>query len=394
MSAHRNTLAALILVLACEDSAAEPEQPAHAEGEPHVDEPAHEALPTRVRLSPKVIASAAIRTAPVTREVLPVTVALPGEIAADPDRTARISSPVAGRLEQVSFKEGSVVKKGDVLALLRVPDLGQLRSLHASALAKAGAARANAARLKALSAQRLASEQAYVDAVAAAEALDLEARAAEQQLAALGLGAGTGSPHSSPCERPSRAPWSRATPSIGQPVTRGASHRRDRRLVRSLVPGARVREGSGPTQARRDRRGAAQRLPRAALRRQRRVHRPAGRSDRAHGHGAHPSGEPQATPLRVGLFGTALVSTLDASTTRAPRAGGPAQRAHGDRGQARGVRAPRGRRLRAARRWSLGESAAGKVEVLSGLRDGEQVVVEGVFTLKSVVLKSTFAEDE
>ena len=43
---------------------------------------------------------------------------------------------------------------------------------------------------------------------------------------------------------------------------------------------------------------------------------------------------------------------------------------------------------------TLGDSALGKVEVLNGLREGELVVTEGVFTLKSVVLKSTLAEDE
>jgi len=42
----------------------------------------------------------------------------------------------------------------------------------------------------------------------------------------------------------------------------------------------------------------------------------------------------------------------------------------------------------------LGRSAPEKVEVLSGLREGEQVVHAGVFTLKSRVLKSTFGEEE
>ncbi len=42
----------------------------------------------------------------------------------------------------------------------------------------------------------------------------------------------------------------------------------------------------------------------------------------------------------------------------------------------------------------LGEGALGKVEVVNGLREGEQAVVEGVFTLKSAVLKSTFGEEE
>ena len=42
----------------------------------------------------------------------------------------------------------------------------------------------------------------------------------------------------------------------------------------------------------------------------------------------------------------------------------------------------------------LGRAAPGKTEVLSGLREGELVVYDGVFTLKSALLKSTFAEDE
>jgi cobalt-zinc-cadmium efflux system membrane fusion protein len=42
----------------------------------------------------------------------------------------------------------------------------------------------------------------------------------------------------------------------------------------------------------------------------------------------------------------------------------------------------------------LGEGALGKVQVISGLREAENVVVEGAFTLKSAVLKSTLAEDE
>ena len=57
----------------------------------HVDEPAHDELPKRVRLSKDVIADAKIRTAPVARESLAATLTLPGEIAADPDQSARVS---------------------------------------------------------------------------------------------------------------------------------------------------------------------------------------------------------------------------------------------------------------------------------------------------------------
>lgn len=42
----------------------------------------------------------------------------------------------------------------------------------------------------------------------------------------------------------------------------------------------------------------------------------------------------------------------------------------------------------------LGASALGRVEIASGLREGEEVVTSGAFTLKSAVLKSTIAEEE
>jgi cobalt-zinc-cadmium efflux system membrane fusion protein len=43
---------------------------------------------------------------------------------------------------------------------------------------------------------------------------------------------------------------------------------------------------------------------------------------------------------------------------------------------------------------TLGRAAEGRVEILGGLRVGEDLVVSGVFTLKSTVLKSTFGEGD
>jgi hypothetical protein len=42
---------------------------------------------------------------------------------------------------------------------------------------------------------------------------------------------------------------------------------------------------------------------------------------------------------------------------------------------------------------TLGRSALAQVEVLSGLDEGEEVVIGGVFTLKSLLLRSTLSED-
>ena len=42
----------------------------------------------------------------------------------------------------------------------------------------------------------------------------------------------------------------------------------------------------------------------------------------------------------------------------------------------------------------IGEGAAGKVRVLSGLREGEYVVVDGAFTVKSVLLRGTLTDED
>jgi cobalt-zinc-cadmium efflux system membrane fusion protein len=96
--------------------------------------------------------------------------------------------------------------------------------------------------------------------------------------------------------------------------------------------------------------------------------------------------------LRVGLFGTAFVSTGAVGTAEAllvvPR---------------NALTEVAGKQVVFVQQPDndfelhevvLGAAAIGKVQILSGLREGEKVVTRGVFTLKSAVLKNTFAEEE
>jgi cobalt-zinc-cadmium efflux system membrane fusion protein len=113
---------------------------------------------------------------------------VPGEIAADPDRLANIASPVAGRLERVSFSLGARVRKGAVLATVRVPELSRARADAAAKRAQAKAALANAERLQSLFQAHAASEKDAVNSSAEADALEAQARAAESVLKTLGTG--------------------------------------------------------------------------------------------------------------------------------------------------------------------------------------------------------------
>ena len=130
-------LSVLVLVVGCKrgDAPAQKHEPEPAAE--HVHETEHEALPRQVKLTEQVIVDAKLQFAPATREVLSETLSLPGEISADPDQLARILSPTAGRVEEVRFKEGAVVKKGDVLVVLRVPEVGKVRSTFAATESRA-----------------------------------------------------------------------------------------------------------------------------------------------------------------------------------------------------------------------------------------------------------------
>jgi cobalt-zinc-cadmium efflux system membrane fusion protein len=366
------------------------EEKAEGRHDSHADEPEHEGVAKRVRIGPNVMKDAKIAIAPVTKEVLAVTVVLTGEVTSDPDKTARVSAPIAGRLERVAFKEGSVVKKGDLLAVVKVPELGKIRSAHSATSAKAAAARANADRLSTLAEKRLAAEQEVVSARAEAAALEADARALSEQLQAVGTGETGGGP-----ELGLRAPIGGVVVSrdavIGQPVTAEQIIATITDLSEIWFLGRVFEKDLGRVKTGANTEIALNAYPREHFTGQveyigRQID-PIARTVTA-----RIRLQNRDDLLRIGLFGTARVATGEMG-------GRPAQ-----------IVIPRTAVVDISDKpvvfirqpdgdfelhdIVLGESALGKVEVLNGLREGEQVVTEGAFTLKSIALKSTLAEDE
>lgn len=383
---------ALILLAAllagCPKTAGDKANPA---GSAHKDEPEHEGIPKKVSLRPDVVTAAKITTAPVGKEVLATTLGLAGEIVADPDKSARVSSPVPGHLEQVTFKEGDKVKRGDKLAALRVPDLGKLRGAYAATVAKAKTARSNADRLKNLLDQRLTSEQNYLDAKAEADALDAESRAQAEQLDAMGAGAGGGSAFLLTLRAPIAGTVIARDAVVGQPIT-------PERVLASIADLGQVwflgrvfekdlgKLGEGSkgevtlnAYPKEQFDGTLEHLGQQID--------PVARTLTA-----RIRLENRNDLLRVGLFGVArvglaqcdkkdpvLVVPRSALTEIAGRAVVFVREPDGDFEMHDVV---------------VGDSALGKVAIVSGLREGENVVVSGVFTLKSAVLKSSLAEED
>jgi membrane fusion protein, heavy metal efflux system len=388
---HALLVAACLVLAACsKDSKKVKEEPPPAASTSHEGETEHDAIPKRAKLTKEIVADAKIRSEPARKEVLAPTLSLPGEVAVDPDKSARVSSPVAGRLVDVRFKEGSAVKKGDVLAVLRIPEIGKVRAAHSAATAKGASARANAQRLEGLVEKGMAAKQEAVAARAEADALDAEAKAVGEQLAALGMGTSGGG-----ADLVLRAPVAGVVVArdaiVGQPVTTEQTiasiadlsevwflARVFEKDLGKLELGA-VAEVSLNAYPSETFDGKVEYISRQID--------PAARTVTARIRLPN-----RSEMLRLGLFGTAHV------VTKTERAGEPS------------LVVPRTAVVDVAGKTvvfvrvapeefelhevTVGEAAAGKVRILSGLREGEDVVIEGAFTVKSVLLRGTLADED
>jgi cobalt-zinc-cadmium efflux system membrane fusion protein len=386
-----------LLLLACialsgcpKDQKKAKDEPPPAASTSAEGEKEHDTIPRRAKLTKEIIDGAKITWQPAVKAVLAPTLSLPGELVADPDRSARLSSPVAGRLADVRFKEGSTVKKGDVLAVLRIPEIGKVRAAHGAAVARGTSARSNADRLDSLVEKGMASKQEAASARAEADALDAEAKALGEQLSALGMNtAGAGA------DLPLRAPVSGIVVTrdaiVGQPVTTEQTIASIADLSEAWFLARVFEKDLGKLDV-----GASAEVVLNAY-----------SSETFEGKVEYISRQIDPTArtltarirltnrndtLRLGLFGTARVVTKadkpgDTSLV-VPRtavidvAGKSVVFVHvsGEEFELHEV--------------TTGDAAAGKVRVLSGLREGEEVVASGAFTIKSVLLRGTLADED
>jgi len=385
-----------VALLAC-GTAAPPEHAEEGEHEEHAehgehehrDEPAHGELPRTVRLPQDVAAAAGIVSAPARREKLVRTVEIVGEVAADPDRIARVPARVSGTIASVEFKAGERVRAGQRLASIRAPDLGELRAHKRSLGARIVAARAELERLEGLETKRLAARQDVVAARAELAALEADQTGAAQQLAALGTARGKGS-----------GEFAVLAPRAGVVLERAASEgdpvQPDRVLATiadldEVYFDARVFERDlGKLEV-----GATAEVMLGAY--------PGVGFDgvvEQVGYAVDESARTivarirlhnQDDRLRIGLFGSARVAIeADAGTGLVlvvPRSAVTEI----DGSTHVFVAHPDGDYE--LHKVLVGMSSPGRVEIVHGLREGEQVVTAGVFTLKSTLLRGSFAEE-
>jgi len=154
----------------------------HAEGEEHGK---HEK--GIVELSAEAFARANIRTAPVELRELPAQLETTGEVGFNQNFLAHVSPRVPGRVHKVQADLGETVKAGQPLAVLDSIELGRARSEYLQAKAQLELAQQSLEREEKLLAEKIASEKEVQEARAAYQKASAEFKAAEGELRLFGL---------------------------------------------------------------------------------------------------------------------------------------------------------------------------------------------------------------
>jgi cobalt-zinc-cadmium efflux system membrane fusion protein len=128
------------------------------------------------------IGTAVVSERPGAREV-----AVLGEIAADQSRYAEVAPPTGGQIVRVLVELNAAVTQGAPLAQLRSTDLGRARADVLSAEARREFARQTLERKRALASERIVATREVQEAEAAFRAAEADVRASVAGLRALGV---------------------------------------------------------------------------------------------------------------------------------------------------------------------------------------------------------------
>lgn len=158
----------------------------HEHGDEYGDEHGDENQDV-VKLSDEAAREAGIMTSRAELGALRQYVSLPAEIRFDADRLANLSPRVSGIIVKLYASEGDVVKRGDTLALISSRELAGLKATWLKAQTQASLAATALAREEKLFAEKITAEADVEAARANFEAINAAKDAAENELHAAGV---------------------------------------------------------------------------------------------------------------------------------------------------------------------------------------------------------------
>ncbi|MBI3301381.1 MAG: efflux RND transporter periplasmic adaptor subunit [Deltaproteobacteria bacterium] len=183
----RRTLLPIILILlapACREDHGEH----HTDGETTQEESRHEGAGNeRVTLSPEALASLAIKTVTVERRLLADEIRTTAVIKPNENRLAHVSPRIPGKATEVRAVLGDLVEPGQTLTLLDSLELGEKKAAFLQARTNLEVARRNYEREERLFQQRISSEKEYLEAKGEFERSEAAYRAAREALRLVGL---------------------------------------------------------------------------------------------------------------------------------------------------------------------------------------------------------------
>ncbi|HYH96373.1 efflux RND transporter periplasmic adaptor subunit [Hyalangium sp.] len=385
---HALLLALLALPGCKRESPPHEEKHAHEEGA-EAETHAGGADEASVRIAPEMLRDLRVTTAPVELRPGGESITVLGELTFSEDAYAEVASPIPARVHSVAVTTGQQVKEGQRLADLRSPELGKGRAALQAAQARATAARQAAERKRTLAAERIVAQKDVQASEAEATAAEAEVSAARAALVALGSGneellGGQEAPgfllrspiEGTVIERNARL-GQMADPS--QPLFRIGNlsslwlivHAFERDAVR-IQRGveARVTFAAFPGEAFTAKVGHVGQQVDAASR------TIPVRLELENREGLLRPGMSASASIPLGGSGAAII-TVPAAALQRLENGWVAFLPTGEKG------------VFARREVGRGRTLGDEVEVLSGLKEGEQVVVEGAFLLKAEVEKSS-----
>jgi len=130
-----------------------------------------------------------VRYVKVAQQSIPETLDLAARVQADPTKVVRIFSPASGRVVAIEVKPGDYVRRGQTVAMLNSSDVASARSDYAKANIEAERATRVMERQKLLFEHGAAAEKDYIDARAQADAAHAELARARQRLELLNVSA-------------------------------------------------------------------------------------------------------------------------------------------------------------------------------------------------------------
>lgn len=163
----------VLLIAACGDSKSKAPTAAHeAEHSEHHAEDAERKAgahkePELIKIAPDMMRDLQVTISKAQARTAGETVSALGELHVNEDAYAEVASPVSARVTRVLARPGDVVVAGQVLAQLFSPELAQSRAELEAAHARLEVARKNAERKRELAADRLIPEREKIEAEAA-----------------------------------------------------------------------------------------------------------------------------------------------------------------------------------------------------------------------------------